>query len=387
MCTGEIEAENQESALSQLRGMGYTPLEVQRVREFPLKDIFQLRRQVGLEEKEMFTRQLAAMLAAGIPLTRALTGLSEQITNSVFSEIIGEVAADIESGVSFSEALENHSEVFERAYVDMVSSGEVSGNLAEVLERLADQLERTRSLRDDIRSATFYPAVVLVFAVIVLLGMLFFVVPVFVGMFPPGVSLPLPTRMIMMLSDSLRTAWYLYLGLALVSFFAVRHYLESEAGKRRWDQIKFRLPVFGELFKKTTIARFARTLATMLSSGIPIISALETAGPTSGSIQMVNLMQQAKREIRDGANISDTLKDSPLFPPMVIMMIAVGEETGQLDSLLNQVAEFYEGEVATISRGLTSLIEPILIIVVGGLVGGMVISLYLPMFTVITQMG
>ena len=335
----------------------------------------------------MFTRQLAAMLAAGIPLTRALTGLSEQITNSVFSEIIAEVAADIESGVSFSEALENHSEVFERAYVDMVSSGEISGNLAEVLERLADQLERTRSLRDDIRSATFYPAVVLVFAVIVLLGMLFFVVPVFVGLFPPGVSLPLPTRMIMMLSDSLRTAWYLYLGLALVSFFAVRHYLESEAGKRRWDQIKFRLPVFGELFKKTTIARFARTLATMLSSGIPIISALETAGPTSGSIQMVNLMQQAKREIRDGANISDTLKDSPLFPPMVIMMIAVGEETGQLDSLLNQVAEFYEGEVATISRGLTSLIEPILIIVVGGLVGGMVISLYLPMFTVITQMG
>jgi len=384
---GRIEAEDEESAVERLQRMGYTPLQVSRVKQSPLKKALQMGSPVDIGEKELFTRQLAAMLEAGIPLTRALSGLSEQVANRRFAEIIESVAEDIQGGASFSESLQSHPDVFPQTYIDMVSAGEVSGNLAGVLIRLAEQMERDKSLRDDIRSAVMYPAVVLVFAVVVLLGMLFFVVPIFVDMFPPGVSLPLPTRIIMGFSNSLRTMWYAYFGAALVLILGLRLYLASEQGSRVWDRMKFKLPIFGELFKKTTIARFARTLATLLSGGIPIIRALETAGPTSGSIQMMELVEDAKREIREGANIADPLKDSSLFPPMVVMMISVGEETGQLSALLNRVAQFYEAEVATLSRGLTSLIEPILIIVVGGLVGGMVISLYLPLFTVITQLG
>lgn len=259
--------------------------------------------------------------------------------------------------------------------------------MVEVLERLADQIDRDKNLKDNIRSATFYPLAVMIFAVAVLLGMLFFIVPVFTAMFPAGVTLPLPTRVVIGISNSLRAYWYLYLVVAVGLVLALRTFAASDHGERIVDNVKFRLPIFGDLFLKTTVARFCRTLSTLLAGGIPVLQALETAGPTAGSVLVAAAVQDAGRSIQEGQTIAEPLRRSQLFPAMVTIMIAIGEETGELASLLNRVADFYEEEVAIITKGLTSLIEPLLLIVVGGIVGAMVVSLYLPMFTVITQIG
>ncbi len=388
LLTGKVEAENETAAVSRLRRMGYTTVDLDEVRESRLKGVLQVRRRsVSMGDLTLFTRQLAAMLNAGIPLIRTLNALTEQTTNPRLGEITKDVARNVEGGMSFSEALRVYSEVFSDMYVDMVRAGEVGGNLVEVLERLADQIDRDKTLRDNIRSATFYPLAVMIFAVVVLLGMLFFIVPVFTAMFPPGVALPLPTRVVIGVSNSLRGYWYLYLVGAVGLGLGLRTFAASEHGERTVDQVKFRLPIFGDLFLKTTVARFCRTLSTLLAGGIPVLQALETAGPTAGSVQVATAVRDAGRSIQEGQSIAEPLRRSELFPPMVTIMIAIGEETGELASLLNRVADFYEEEVAIITKGLTSLIEPLLLILVGGLVGAMVVSLYLPMFTVITQIG
>ena len=384
---GKLEGDHEMAVINRLKRMGYTPLEVNEVRKSPLQNLFQIRPKVKPGDLILFTRQLAAMLNAGIPLIRTLYALQEQTDHSVLKATIEEIARNVESGASFSESLKNYPEIFPDIYVDMVRSGEVGGNLVQVLERLSDQMDRDKALRDNIRTATFYPIVVLVFATLVLLGMMFFIVPVFVNMFPADVTLPLPTQVIILISNSLRGFWYFYLVAFIFLVFAMRTFFASRSGQIFWDRLKFRLPVFGSLFQKTTLARFARTFATLIGGGIPVLQALETAGPTSGSFQVEEVVRNAGERIQEGQSIAAPLRESKLFPPMVTIMIAVGEETGELSALLNRIAAFYEEEVATMAKGLTSLIEPILIIVVGGMVGLMVIALYLPMFTVITQIG
>jgi type IV pilus assembly protein PilC len=227
--------------------------------------------------------------------------------------------------------------------------------------------------------------VVLAFAVIVMIGMLVFIVPVFLGFYPPGAELPLLTNVIVKISTSVRTYWYIYLLGVMALVFLVRLYVASDAGKRAWEQAKFKVPIFGSLVQKTVVARFSRTFATLLSGGIPVLQALETAGPASGSSLVADAVRVTGLRIQEGQGIAEPLKKSKLFPPMVTLMISVGEETGDLPTLLNRIAEFYEQEVATMAKGLTSLIEPLMIIFVGGIVAVMVISLYLPMFSVITQ--
>ncbi len=385
--SGKLEAEGEAAAVGRLRRLGYTALEVREVRESPFKNLFKVRKSVGIGDLSLFSRQLAAMLNAGIPLIRTLYALSEQAPNPTLRSALGEIAASVESGVSFSESLRGYPDIFSRMYVDMVKAGEVGGNLVDVLGRLSDQMDKDKSLRDNIKSATFYPLVVIAFAFVILTAMLLFIVPVFTGMFPPDVALPLPTRIIVGLSESVQRFWYIYLLSIVGIVLGVRLYLSSESGQRAWDRAKFRLPVFGSIFHKTTLARLSRTLSTLLSGGIPMLQALETSGPTSGSIQMKEVMDEAAARIQEGQSLSEPLRKSDLFPPMVTIMVSVGEETGELSGLLNRIAEFYEDEVAAITKGLTSLIEPILLIFVGGLVGAMVIALYLPMFTVITQVG
>ncbi len=382
---GKMEAENELAAAARLKRIGYTTLELKEMKQSALKGALTFKRKVGIGELSLFSRQLASMLKSGIPLTRCLHALSEQAANPTLGKAVAEVARNVEGGMSFSESLAAYPEIFSKIYVDMMKAGEVGGAMEEVLVRLAQQLDSEKMLKDSVRAAMFYPMVVLAFAFVVLLAMFFFIVPVFVKMFPPGTPLPLPTRVIVYFSDSLRAYWYLYFAGMGVAFFGAKYYLGSQAGRERWDKIRFRLPVFGELIKKTVIARFARTLSTLLGGGIPVLQAMETAGPASGSSQVAEAVRMAGLRIQEGQSIAVPLRQSRLFPAMVTLMIGVGEETGDLPDMLSRVSEFYEAEVATMTKGLTSIIEPLMMIVVGGMVGAMVISLYLPIFTVITQ--
>jgi type IV pilus assembly protein PilC len=385
LTNGKLDAENEYMAAARLKRMGYTPLEVKEAKESALKQAFTLKRKVGLGELGLFSRQLSAMLNAGIPLTRCLFALGEQAVNPTLRSVLAEVAANVEGGMNFSESLRAHTDIFNEMYCDLVKAGEVGGTLELVLLRLSNQLESEKGLKDSIRAAMFYPTVVLAFAVIVMIGMLVFIVPVFLGFYPPGAELPLLTNVIVKISTSVRTYWYIYLLGVMALVFLVRLYVASDAGKRAWEQAKFKVPIFGSLVQKTVVARFSRTFATLLSGGIPVLQALETAGPASGSSLVADAVRVTGLRIQEGQGIAEPLKKSKLFPPMVTLMISVGEETGDLPTLLNRIAEFYEQEVATMAKGLTSLIEPLMIIFVGGIVAVMVISLYLPMFSVITQ--
>jgi type IV pilus assembly protein PilC len=385
--TGKLEAENEIAAAGRLKKLGYTPMDVEEVKTSPFKQVLSLKRKVSLGELSLFSRQLAAMLNAGIPLTRCLHALGEQADNPTLANVIAETGRNVEGGMSFSESLRAYPEIFTYLYVDLVKAGEVGGTLEEVLMRLSQQLDSEKVLKDNIRTAMFYPTVVLAFAVLVLIGMLLFIVPVFMGFYPPEVKLPFLTSIIVGLSSSLRNYWYLYVLVFIALFLAIRFYVVSEAGRRVWDRLKFRVPIFGSLVQKTAIARFSRTLSTLMMGGIPVLQALETAGPAAGSSLVADAVRKAGQRIQEGQSISEPLKESGLFPPMVTLMISVGEETGDMPSLLTRISEFYEAEVATMTKGLTSLIEPLMIIFVGAIVAVMVISLYLPIFGVITQIG
>ena len=385
LTSGKLEAENEFLAAVKLKRLGYTPLEMKEAKVSALQEALTLKKKVNLGELALFSRQIAAMLNAGIPLTRCLTALGEQAVNPALRKGLLAVSANVEGGASFSESLRGYPEVFNEMYCDLVKAGEVGGTLENVLLRLSQQLESEKNLRDNIRTAMFYPAVVLLFAMVVMTVMLVFIVPVFMGFYPEGAQLPFLTTLIVLLSDSLRNFWYLFILLAVATTFVLKYYLASEAGKQAWDNVKFKLPVFGGLIQKTVVARFSRTLATLLSGGIPVLQALETAGPAAGSSLVVKAVKRTGEKIQEGQSIAEPLKESNVFPPMVTLMISIGEETGDLPALLNRISEFYEQEVATMSKGLASLIEPVMIIFVGGIVGVMVLALYLPIFSVITQ--
>lgn len=384
MASGKVEAENEIAAYARLKKMGYTPLEVSEAKKAAFSS-FSFKKKVSLGDLSLFSRQLAAMLNAGIPLTRCLFALGEQTSNSSLSKAVTDIGTNVESGASLSESMRAHDDIFNDMYVDLIKAGEVGGTLEEVLNRLAQQLDSEKQLRDSIKSAMFYPSVVLAFAVLVMTGMLIFLVPVFMGFYPEGASLPFITGAIVAVSASIRTYWYIYLVALVGLVFGVKSYLGSKAGKRNIDKVIFKVPIFGSLAQKTVVARFARTLSTLLSGGIPVLQALETAGPASGNMMVTEAVNRAGERIQEGQSISRPLKESGLFPAMVILMISVGEETGDLPALLTRVSEFYEAEVATMAKGLTSLIEPLMLIFVGGIVGFMVIALYLPIFSVITQ--
>lgn len=289
--------------------------------------------------------------------------------------------------MSFSDSLGNYPEVFPSLFVNMIRSGEISGNLDEILKQLSEQLEREKSLRDNIKSATLYPIVVLGFAVLVVIGMLIGVVPVFMKFFPPDMVLPLPTRIIVGISNSARHFWYLYILVTIAIVYGVRYYLQTPSGSRSWDQVRFKLPAFGPLLYRVVMARFTRIMSTLLAGGIPALQALETAGPASGSILVKEAVENTCEKIQEGKSIAGPLDESGVFAPMVVQMVAVGEESGNLPEMLSRVSGFYEEEVATMAKGLTSVIEPLLIIIVGCVVGFMVISMYLPIFLVVTTVG
>ena len=349
------------------------------------KDLLEPFKKVKLADLVVFTRQFATMINAGLPIVRALYILSEQTENPKLREVVVLVRKDVEAGLALSAALDKHPKVFSRLYVEMVRAGEIGGILDEVLLRVATQLEGDQALRRKVTSAMTYPTVVLVLAVLAASFMLIFIVPVFAKMFEDlGGTLPLPTRLAMGLSGILTSIFgvLIYAGLigGVIGFL---RWKKTEHGRRVWGRLSLRLPLkIGSVIRKVALARFARTLGTLSAAGVPILQAIETTAASSGNWVMENALLKTRDAIREGIPIHKPLEEEPVFPAMVTRMIAVGDETGDTDGMLNKIAEFYESEVDATVKALTSIIEPVMIVVVGGIVGGIIIAMYLPMFEI-----
>ncbi len=385
---GQLKAGDLNRAITHLKDMGYFIIDIREKRTtIASLSFFKKEKKVTLGEISLFSRQLASMLQAGIPLTQCLFALEDQTVNLRFKKVVEAVAINVEAGMSFGEALEEQSKIFPSLFTGMVKAGELGGTLDTSLVHLSEQLQKDKTLRDNIRSATFYPSMIGGFAFLMIIAMLVFIVPVFVKMFPPGTELPLPTKMVLAASNSLRGSWYFWILIAGGLFGGIKYLSASVAGTLWLDKLKFRLPVFGSLLQKASTARFTRTLATLLNGGIPILQALDVSGKATGNQLIVNALAAAKEKIEEGAGLTEPLKESNLFPPMVVQMVAVGEQSGTLSEMLNKVSEFFEEEVTIITKGLSAMLEPMLMVGIGLVVGLMVISLYLPIFNAVVQSG
>jgi len=336
---------------------------------------------VKLEEIVIFSRQLATMVDSGIPLVQALDILCEQIEKPVFRNILAKIKDDIETGSSLSDAFARHPAVFSTLYVNMVRAGESSGALDDILDRLAAYLEKSSMLQRKVKSSLVYPTVVVVMAMLITLVMLIKVIPTFKGIFSMlGGTLPLPTRILILVSDTIREM-FLYVAAAVtVAVFALKKYMKTAQGKENFDKMLFAMPVLGPLFRKVAVAKFTRTLATLVKSGVPILISLEIVGKTAGNAVIEKAVESVRNSIKEGENIADPLARSNAFPPMVVRMIKVGEQTGELEKMLTKIADFYEDQVDAAVSGLTSLIEPLIIAFLGVVIGGIVIAMFLPVF-------
>jgi type IV pilus assembly protein PilC len=338
---------------------------------------------VGLEDMVIFSRQLATMIDAGIPLIHALSILSEQIECEKLKEVVGSVRADIEAGMSFCDALAKHPKVFSELFINMARAGESSGMLNEVLERLASYLENTAALNRKIKSSLVYPAVVITMAILITAVLLLKVVPTFKGIFESlGGELPLPTMILIGTSDILRKYFLFVLAGFIVFAFAFKKYISTEKGRMVFDRFKLKAPVLGPLFRKLAVAKFSRTFSTLVKSGVSILNALEIVSKTSGNRVIETAVLNCSKAVRDGEPISRPLSKSGVFPPMVCRMINVGEQTGQLEKMLNKIADFYDDQVNASAAAMTSLIEPLVIGFLGIVVGGIVVALFLPVFKI-----
>ncbi len=385
---GQITADSFASAIGKLKRMGLAIIDLQ---EFTAavndRGFLGKKKKVPAEALSMFSNQLAAMVGAGIPVTRALYTLGEQTTNEVLREVLLNIAYNVEGGMSLADAFALYPSVFSNLYIAMIHSGEVGGILEDVLRRLADQLQKEKQLKDNIKSATFYPRMVAGFAALIFVGILVVLVPTFKGIIPSNVNIPWITRLVFNLSDSIRNSWYAWLISIAALIAAVYIFARSPLGKRAWDRIRFKIPAFGPILYKSVMARFTRTLATLFDGGLPVVQALESAAPTSGSIIVAEAIKLTIQKIEQGKTIAEPLKESKLFPPMMVHMISVGEDTGTLSQLLEKIAGFYEEEVNILAKNLSTVIEPVMLVIVGIVVGLMLIALYLPMFSSIVQTG
>ncbi len=340
---------------------------------------------VSTKELAIFTRQFATMISAGLPLVQCLDILAKQSSKPSFGRVIGEVTREVEAGATLSDALGKHKSVFDDLFRNMVAAGEAGGVLDEILLRLATYIEKADALKRKVQSAMVYPAVVLTVALGATAFMLIFIIPTFAKMFMDfGGELPLPTKIVLMLSNALVKWWWAGLLAIFAGVVALQRYYVTENGQRVIDGLLIKSPVLGDVLLKGAVARFTRTLGTLISSGVPILAGLEITARTAGNKVIAEAIMTARASIREGETVSAPLKQSGVFPPMVVQMISVGEQTGALDEMLTKIAVFYEAEVDTAVDTLTSIIEPVMIVVMGGIVGGMVVSMYLPMFKLIS---
>lgn len=380
----KIEGENTMAVASNLRQQGLLVIDIKE-QGAGQKDILEPFKNAKLADIVIFTRQFATMINAGLPIVRALYILGEQTTNKKLQDTIVKVREDVEAGLALSEALAKHPKVFSRLYIEMVRAGEIGGILDGVLLRVAAQLEKDQELRRKVKSAMSYPTVVLVLALLATAFMLIFIVPIFAQMFEDlGGTLPLPTRIAMGASSLLTGPGGLLVGAALIggTIFFLR-WIKTEEGRKVWGRAVLKFPVkIGEVIQKVALARFARTLGTLSAAGVPILQALEITATSAGNWVIEDALLKSRDSIREGLPIYKPLENAPVFPPMVTRMIAVGEETGDIDGMLSKIADFYESEVDATVKALTSIIEPLMIVVVGGIVGSIIIAMYMPMFQI-----
>jgi type IV pilus assembly protein PilC len=388
---GSLDADNTALVANRLRQMGYVPISIDKKGGQGVKAevaIPGLSNRVKLSEIAVFSRQFATMINSGLTLLRSLSILSAQTTNKFFGGVIDQVRSDIESGSSLSQALGRHPKQFNRLFVAMVRAGETGGSLDRTLLELSRMIEKQVELRGKIRSAMTYPIVVLALVMCILAAMLLFIVPIFKNMYGSlGGKLPAPTLLLVDISNIAVHGFPFVLLGAIAGVFAYRRWVKTPAGRSTRDRLVLRVPIFGGLVRKTAMARFSATLSTLLSSGVPVLESLEITSDTVGNVVVANGVRAIMEGAKRGDPLTRPLQDHPVFPPMVTQMMAVGEETGAIDNLLRKVSDFFEQEVQRTVEALTSLIEPLLIVVLGGAVGSMVIALYLPMFDIIKLVG
>ncbi|MDE1976978.1 MAG: type II secretion system F family protein [Elusimicrobia bacterium] len=381
---GTLDAAERRVAIELLRSQKMVVLEIgEKKPSFldTLKDKLNAGATVKSKDLTMFSRQLSTLIGAGVPIVQGLSILEAQAQNPAFKKIIGAVRADIEGGLSITEAMKKHPGAFPELYTSMVKAGELGGILDVILERLTLYLENSEALRAKVKSALMYPAVVLSICALVTVFLLTFVVPTFKTIFSAfGGKLPMPTQVLLGISAFMRTYWYAWVPIPIGIGYAFKRFYKTPAGKRRVDSWILKAPLFGPILTKVAIAKLTRTLGTLIKSGVPIMQGLETAAATAGNVVVSEAILSSRESVREGGKLTDPLKKSGLFPNMVTSMISVGEETGSLDAMLGKIADFYDMEVDAAVKGLTSMIEPIVIVIMGVIVGSIVIAMFMPIF-------
>ena len=382
--SGEIEVGRQEEALELLRRKKILVTSLRAKGGFKLPK-FGGGVSVSTKDLAIFTRQFATMISAGLPLVQCLDILAKQSSKPSFGRVIAEVTREVESGATLADALGRHKTVFDDLFRNMVAAGEAGGVLDEILMRLATYIEKADALKRKVQGAMVYPTVVLTVALGATAFMLIFIIPTFAKMFSDfGGELPLPTKIVLLLSNGLQMLWWAIILAMVGAGFAFSRYYVTEGGRRTVDAMMLKLPVLGDVLMKGAVARFTRTLGTLIASGVPILAGLEITARTAGNKIIAEAIMTARASIREGETVAAPLKASGVFPPMVVQMISVGEQTGALDEMLTKIAVFYEAEVDSAVDTMTSIIEPVMIVVMGGIVGGMVVAMYLPMFKLIS---
>ena len=385
---GALEGDSQKLVADKLRQMGYVPIAIEQdtssttlKREIKIPGLSD---RVSQKDVAVFSRQFATMINSGLSLIRALHILHEQTENKVLAEICNTVRMDVEKGASLSQALARHPKAFSRLFVAMIRAGETGGVLDGVLVQLADIIEKQVELKRKIKSAMTYPVAVLFLVLLIVTAMLIFVVPTFETLYADlGGTLPLPTRILLVVSAFMVKWAPFIIVFEVAAVFAFKRWIQSERGRAAWDSFKLRIPIFGKLVHKTVLTRFSRTFAVLLRSGVPILEALEITSETVNNTVAASAIRDTQEAVKRGESVASELERHAVFPPMVVQMLAVGEETGQVDTMLEKVADFYDQEIEALVDALTSLLEPLLIVVMGGAVGGMVVALYMPMFQII----
>jgi type IV pilus assembly protein PilC len=382
---GELDAGSKQAVTDELRQRGLIVLDiVEQKASVTSQDLFERFKRIKAHELTVMTRQLATMVASGMSILRAFHVLEDQTENDKLKEILSQVRQDVEAGLSLSDALEKYPDVFNQLYVAMVRTGETAGMLEESLMRIADQLEKADSLRRQVRAAMAYPIMIGAFALVVMLALVAFLIPVFENVFKDfNGKLPAITQVSVTASHLVTGQWYLLMLGTAGSIIGFRKWKKTAMGHRQWDTIKLKIPAkIGDVILKISLARWSRTFSGLVHSGVPILQAIDITGATAGNYHIEKAMADVKESVQRGGSIGEPLRRSDKFPTMVAHMVAVGEETGNLDGMLGKIADFYEDEVAAVIKALTSILEPVMIIIVGAMVGFIVISMYLPLFQV-----
>jgi len=383
---GVLVADSKEAVLAVLRRQQIVPITVkEKGKEIALP---KLRRGINEKILAVFTRQFSVMIDAGLPLVQCLQILGEQQDNKMFQRILLQVREDVESGSSLANAMKKHPAAFNDLYTNMVAAGEAGGILDTILQRLATYIEKAAKLKAQVKSAMIYPIAVISIAGLVVYVILWKVIPVFGSLFESlGAELPLPTRVVVAMSKFVGRFWWAIIGGIVAGIVALRQYYATEQGKMTIDGLLLKLPILGSVLRKIAVARFCRTLGTLLSAGVPVLEALEITARTSGNAVLERAILEVRKAVEEGKALADPLRTTQQFPPMVVQMISVGEATGAMDTMLGKIAEFYEDEVDAAVTGMMKLIEPVMILFLGVVVGGIVIAMYLPMFTLISKIG